>query len=148
MKIYLDTCVFNRPFDDQSVERNFIESEAFLVILKKIETREYKLAISLVNIIENAYNPFFERKQKILSLFSLANEVIKVEIEDVKRAEYLESLGFKGLDALHIAVCEKAGIDYFITCDDKLLKKYEKHKNKIKIKIISILQFLEREVFK
>ncbi len=33
MKIYLDNCCYNRPFDDQTQDRIHIESEAVLVIL-------------------------------------------------------------------------------------------------------------------
>jgi len=147
MRIYLDTCVFNRPFDNQSIERNRIESEGFLIILKNIEIGKFHLVVSFVNILENKYNPYFERREKILSYFSLASEIIKIEDNDLKRAEYIESLGFYGLDALHLAVCERIGIDYFITCDDKLLKKYKTYKDEIKVKAVSILQFLEKEVF-
>ena len=32
MKIYLDNCCFNRPFDDQTQERIHLESEAILMI--------------------------------------------------------------------------------------------------------------------
>lgn len=37
IKVYLDNCVYNRPFDNQSNERIFIEARAFYVILKWIE---------------------------------------------------------------------------------------------------------------
>ena len=33
MKLYLDTCCYNRPFDDQTQERIHLESEAILTIL-------------------------------------------------------------------------------------------------------------------
>ena len=35
MKLYLDNCCYNRPFDDQSQERVHLESEAVLIILKR-----------------------------------------------------------------------------------------------------------------
>lgn len=148
MKIYLDTCVYNRPFDDQTIDRISIETEAFLIILNKIETGEHDLVVSSVNIIENEYNPYPDRKDIINAIFSLAKIFIQVEDADIIRAEQLEFLGFKGLDALHIAVSEKAKVDYFITCDDKLVKSYRVNQNEIKVKIINVLKFLEKEVFK
>ena len=57
-------------------------------------------------------------------------------------------MGFSGLDALHIAVCEKANVDYLITCDDKLIKTWSKNRDKIKIKVIDILEFVEKEVLR
>ena len=35
IKVYLDTSVYNRPFDDQSQIRIRLETEAFLSILEK-----------------------------------------------------------------------------------------------------------------
>ncbi len=37
MKIYLDTCIYCRPFDDQSQDRIAKETEAFAKILKLAE---------------------------------------------------------------------------------------------------------------
>lgn len=148
MRIYLDNCVFNRPFDDQSDVRISLETEFFLTIIKKIEKGEFELIISTVNLVENEQNPFYSRKEKIFDIFSLATEVVTINSTDLARAEYLESMGFRGLDALHIAVCEKAKVDYFVTCDDKLIKMYEKHQDIIKIKVVGILRFVEKEVLK
>ncbi len=35
MKIYLDNCCYNRPFDDQTQERIHLESEAILAMLRR-----------------------------------------------------------------------------------------------------------------
>jgi hypothetical protein len=35
VKVYLDTSVYNRPFDDQSQTRIRLEAEAFLSIIEK-----------------------------------------------------------------------------------------------------------------
>ena len=35
----------------------------------------------------------------------------------------MESLGLKGRDALHLAAAENARVNYFVTCDDKLLRR-------------------------
>jgi predicted nucleic acid-binding protein len=36
----------------------------------------------------------------------------------------IEALTIKGVDALHIACAEEQKADHFLTCDDKILKKY------------------------
>jgi len=40
--IYLDACCLNRPFDDQSQPRVHLESEAVLIILARLKTREWE----------------------------------------------------------------------------------------------------------
>lgn len=46
MRIYMDNCCLNRPFDDQSKIRIRLESEAVLFIQEKIATHEIELAWS------------------------------------------------------------------------------------------------------
>jgi len=53
-------------------------------------------------------------------------------------ANNLMKQGIKMKDAAHLACAIKAGCDYFITTDDKLIKKY----NGNIIKIITPLEFL------
>lgn len=147
MKIYLDTCVYNRPFDDQSDERIFMEAQGFIVVLKKVEEGDYDLVVSSVNLAENEHNPFPERRDLIRGLFNLAKGVIRLKHDDLIRAEQLEGMGFRGLDALHIAVCERAQVDYLITCDDRLLRSYRNNRHQIKVRVINVLNFIEEVVF-
>ena len=39
---------------------------------------------------------------------------------------------------MHVAAAEFAKADYFVTCDDDLLKTAAKHKEKLKINIMSV----------
>jgi len=48
MKIYLDNCCFNRPFDDQSQIRIRLESEAKLKIQDDIMESKIELARSYI----------------------------------------------------------------------------------------------------
>ena len=43
MKLYLDNCMFNRPFDDQSNIKILLESEAKLKIQENIRLGHYAL---------------------------------------------------------------------------------------------------------
>ena len=65
MKIYLDNCCFNRPFDDQSQIRIKLESEAKLKIQNEIQEGSLDLAWSYIVEAENEANPFEERKRAI-----------------------------------------------------------------------------------
>lgn len=66
--------------------------------------------------------------------YQLVNESIR------KRAEILEAHGLKAIDALHVACAESTGVDYFLTCDDRLLKK-QKH---ISVPSMNPLDFVQR----
>ncbi len=65
MRIYLDNCCFNRPFDDQANIRIRLETEAKLYIQGKIINKEIELAWSYILGYENRFNPFEERRDTI-----------------------------------------------------------------------------------
>ena len=65
MRVYLDNCCFNRPFDDQSQARIRLESEAKLEIQQRIKDRGIELAWSYVLDYENQANPFEERRDTV-----------------------------------------------------------------------------------
>ena len=44
-RLYLDNCSFNRPYGDQSVLKNYLESEAKTYIQKEILNETYELAM-------------------------------------------------------------------------------------------------------
>jgi hypothetical protein len=48
VKIYLDTSVYNRPFDDQTQPRIWLETLALALILQLVETGEAILVNSTV----------------------------------------------------------------------------------------------------
>ena len=57
MKIYMDACCLNRPFDDQSQDRVRIEAEAVLSILDYCASGEWELASSKALDFELAQCP-------------------------------------------------------------------------------------------
>lgn len=65
MKIYLDSCCFNRLFDDQSKLRIRLEAEAKLKIQEDVRSGTYKLIWSYILDYENSKNPFQERRERI-----------------------------------------------------------------------------------
>lgn len=50
MKIYLDNCCYNRPFDDQTQERIHLESEAILTVLQRGQSGIYKIVGSDLDV--------------------------------------------------------------------------------------------------
>lgn len=121
MKIYLDNCCFNRPFDDQSRIRIVLETEAKLRIQEEVRAGRLKLVWSYILDYENNKNPFEYRKLRIKGWGKYAVIDIQENNEVIERANILNLKGFKKLDSLHIACAIISKCDFFITTDDKIL---------------------------
>ncbi len=62
--------------------------------------------------------------------------------EDIlDRSLEFEKRGLYGMDAVHIACAEKAKADFFVTCDDRLIKKLQRVDN-IEIPCYNIINFV------
>jgi hypothetical protein len=122
MKIYLDNCCFNRPFDDQSQLRIRLESEAKLQIQEDIRSGSYKLIWSYMLDYENSKNPFRERREQIAKWRTYSEEDIEESDEILKLATRLNGQGIKKMDSMHIACAIKAGVGCFLTTDDGILR--------------------------
>ncbi len=143
MKIYLDTCCLNRPFDNQRQHRIRLEAEAVTLILEKIRRRELVWIGSEVLVYEIEQTQNVERKQRLLLLAQEVNETIEVNEKTVGRAETLSSLGFGDYDALHLASAESSKVDVFLTTDDQLQKLADKNKKRLSLIVINPVKWLE-----
>jgi predicted nucleic acid-binding protein len=123
MRIYLDTSVYKRPFDDQSQPRIWLETLAFSVILQLIEAHEVSLVTSSVVGYENQQDPQDLRRRWGAKCMALAAEHQSIAPLIKARADELAASGLTPLDALHVAAAEAARCDYLLTCDDKLLRR-------------------------
>ena len=112
MRIYLDNCCFNRPYDDQSFLSIKLETEAKLNIQERIKSGQIALALGWSHILdfENNANPYLEKRFEIQEWKKIA-ESFAEETEDIllKMNEFI-SIGLKPLDALHIGMCYFTGM--------------------------------------
>jgi len=125
MRVYLDTSVYNRPFDDQTQPRIWLETLAFVVILQMVEAGEVELVSSSVLEYENSRNPFALRKRWVDRCFSLVGYYQEVDEGIRERAQELGKEGLKAIDAMHVACAEAAGSECFLTCDDRVIRRYQ-----------------------
>jgi len=134
VKIYLDNCCYNRPYDDQQQLRIFLETQAKLHIQSLVMQRKLDLVCSFVLRYENNENPDPSIRASIAQFFSYASIYIgSAGIEEIyQTANDLMKQGIKMKDAAHLACAIIANCDYFITTDDKLIKKYDGNKIKIR----------------
>ena len=123
MRIYLDNCCFNRPFDDQSQIRIRLEAEAKLRIQDDILEGKFELVWSYILDAENSANPFEERKRPIREWRQYAIINIKEKPTILEKAKRLSQLGLRSKDALHISCAVSAECKYFLTTDEQVLNK-------------------------
>ena len=121
--LYLDTCSFNRPYDDQSLLRNYLESEAKTFIQEEILQKTFELAWSYIMDYEISFNPFPDRKIQILKWKNIAKIDIDESIIVINRAHKIMQQNIKSKDALHLSCAIEAECKYFITTDRKILNK-------------------------
>jgi predicted nucleic acid-binding protein len=141
MKIYLDNCMFNRPFDEQSHIRIRLETEAKLAIQEEIRRGTYQLIWSYILDYENSKNPFQERKEQIIKWKKYAITDVEENTNIINTAILLNNKGLQKMDSLHIACAIFAKADYFLTTDDKVNKKASAIAN---IKIADPIDFIKQ----
>jgi hypothetical protein len=123
MRIYLDYCCLQRPHDDQTQPRIRVETEAVLAILASVQNRDVTLLTSEALEYELSRIPDGVRRNWAMSLLSLAAERVVITEEMELMADSLEAHGIAAMDSVHLAIASCAGADFFVTCDDKLLRK-------------------------
>lgn len=144
MRIYLDNCCLNRPFDDQSQDRIHLEAEAVLRILDHVESGDWSWIGSEALDHEIQANPDFERRRRVSLLTSLVHETTMIGQAEIKRAKELEGLGFDGLDSLHMACAEKAKVDVFLTTDDRLLRTAHRLGDQLLVEVANPLAWINK----
>lgn len=122
MRIYLDLCCFNRPYDDQTQTRIRLETEAKLVLQQKVRDGICQLVWSSILDYENSHNPFEERQIAIQKWRQLASICVMADTDVKSSARSLTMVGISSYDALHVSSAIAARTDLFVTTDDRLLK--------------------------
>ena len=125
MRIYLDACCLQRPFDDQTQPRIRVESEAVLAVLAAIEAGDAVLLTSEALEFEIERIPDEQRRREALAMLALATERLTITSATEALAVSLEHAGVTSMDALHVALASEAAADFFATTDDRLLRKVQ-----------------------
>jgi len=123
MRVYLDNCCFNRPYDDQDQLVVRLETDAKLHVQALIRSRELELCWSFVLDYENSKNPFEEVRDQISAWKYVAVSDCALTDEISEKASQLMRLGLRQMDASHIACAIHSDADYFLTTDKRILNK-------------------------
>ena len=140
MRVYLDNCCYNRPFDDQAQLKVRLETEAKLFIqgLMRSGAVEYVWSDMLANEVEES--KFWERKLRIVPWAVGASAYVVTTPEIEKLAEVFLGVGVKASDAIHLASAKHAECDWFLTVDGGILKKVSRIEN---MRVANPLEFIQ-----
>lgn len=125
MRIYLDMCCYNRPYDDQSQIKVSLETQAKLHIQDLIQKDRLELVTSYMLRYECGQNPYEMRRKAIMQFIDTHAAAYiglerKSEIESMARDVMKTGVKFK--DACHVASAIYAECVYFVSTDLRLLK--------------------------
>ncbi|MBR2304211.1 MAG: hypothetical protein IJ871_03630 [Ruminococcus sp.] len=142
MRIYLDNCCYNRPYDDQTQFKVTMETRAKLHIQRAVMNGKYELVGSFILEYENSKNIDIAKK-RLIKAFQDKYSTYYVPIErkptlESKVAEIME-YGIKYKDAVHVACAIYASCEYLLTTDIK----FQKHYKGNEITIINPIEFIQ-----
>jgi predicted nucleic acid-binding protein len=146
MKIYLDVCCLNRPFDDQTQTRIHLEAEAILSIIQSAEDNEWQWISSDAVAYEISKAPDEERQERLWALELRATERLELTDAILRQASRHLQFGFKTYDALHLAFAESANVDVFLTTDDNLLKRAQRRRKELQVTVANPLSWLQEVI--
>ena len=135
--VYLDICCFKRPFDDPTEERVRREAAAVATVLDDAHRGRVRLVRSPAHDFENGRNPREDRR--LATSLGLEAAVIQTPASGTvaQRARNLADLGFGLLDALHLAFAEESQARWFVTTDDRLLRRASIHRERLNVHVLA-----------
>lgn len=141
LKLYLDNCCYNRPFDDLKQEKINLEANAIENIFRKHINKEVEIYKSMAIDFEISKIKLDIKKRQVEDLYD-AMDLTEIDYsQDIKqRAVELKQYNIKDMDALHLSFAESKNVDYFITTD-RILINASKRAN-LKIKVINPIEFI------
>jgi hypothetical protein len=125
MRVYLDNCCYNRPFDIQTDVRIHLETVAKMRVQALMHSGAVEYVWSDALDYELGQSPNFLEPDMITPWKSNAVAMIVVDDVLIQRGEEIGRFGIKAMDALHIACAEAAFCDWFLTTDRGILKKLQ-----------------------
>jgi predicted nucleic acid-binding protein len=122
LKVYLDNCSFNRPYDNQTQLKIALETKAKLFIQDLVASGKVDLVWSYMIEFENGDNPFPYKQMAVAEWRELSVENISENEDIITSAEQIKLTGIKVKDSLHLACAMYANCDYIITVDTRMTK--------------------------
>ena len=122
LKVYLDNCCYNRPYDDQQQLKIELETKAKLFIQNLAVEKKIHFVWSYILDYENSQNSHYQKSSAIEKWQDIAIEDVDETPKIIEISKLIQQIGIKNADSLHIACAIFSGCDYFITVDKRVLK--------------------------
>jgi predicted nucleic acid-binding protein len=143
IRIYLDTCCYSRPSDDQTQLRVRRESEAILDILESAARGDLSIIGSDAVQDELAAIRDPDRQLGAKGLAAFSSEHVYLDEELRRRGGTLERIGLRGYDSVHVACAEAAGADVLLTTDDAMIRRARRLQNQLAVRVANPVSWLE-----
>lgn len=142
--LYLDYNCFQRSFDDIRQIRIQIEALACQALFLKAINREIVLAWSFMHQDETMLCPFPIRKYQALRLASLCSVKIFPDCNILELAkQFQQNVNLSPKDAIHLACAVHIQANYFLSCDDKLIK--QANRLSITVNLMNHVDYIREE---
>lgn len=141
LTLYLDLNLYCRTFNDQTQLRMYREARAVDVILNRASRQRYRICWSYLLHVENSLNQNLIERRIVMrqSTFCFCSIL---PANDIRRlASQIQTFSpISGHDVEHIACAERAGCDYLLAGDDRLLRQFNRLKGQKVLPLEVILQ--------
>jgi len=137
MRVYFNTSALNRPLDDLKSDRVRLEAEAVVALLAAVESGRLDWIGSEYLDFEVEQDPDGERVRRVRSLLGLVRGRVPASAAVVARARALEQVGFRGLDALHVASAESGGAELLVTTDDRMIQRAMRAGRDLRVRLVT-----------
>jgi hypothetical protein len=135
LRIYLDTCCLSRFFDDQTQIRIRQEAEVISWIISQFRVGDWSWISSDALVDEVEQIPDLNQRLQISDWLTDVHQTVSLGVSEISRGKQLEVLGFKELDALHLACAESGSVDIFLTTDDILLRGAKRDASYLRVRV-------------
>ncbi|MBR0260831.1 MAG: hypothetical protein IJQ85_03455 [Selenomonadaceae bacterium] len=124
MRIYLDNCCYNRPFDDQTQPRIREETDAVSAIITRTMANDDIILSSDILFFEVMKIKALDKRRAILSMIDrVADKTVALNEQiNLRKNDIMCASNIHDMDAAHLACAEFGDADIFLTTDDKLIK--------------------------
>jgi hypothetical protein len=109
------------------------------IVFILIDNQDIEFVSSDALIYEMEKNPFLDKKEFIRFYLEKAKTYLELNEYILERSKELEKMKIKGIDAIHVSLSELNSIDYFLTVDDGIIKKYSGF-----LKILNPINFISQ----
>jgi len=123
LKIYLDTCCYGRPYDDQTQAKVKMESAAITGVIMLCKVIGYGIIGSSAVVSEIGNIRDIAKRGNVENFYNDSiDDHIDLTDDMIARAQVLRSAGLGVFDSYHLVCAETVGANFLLTTDVDFIK--------------------------